>query len=332
VGDDPLSLWRCRECDTTPQEYFAKLLAGVYPGLDHYWRQVSYKNVNIVGSAVVGWYNLSRPRSYYVYDQNGDGFVDLDAQRASDDCTAAADADVFFPNFVGVNLMFNQTLDCCAWGGGTTLNKDGQKRFYRITWEPPWGYANQHVIAHEMGHGFGLPHSSGPYNATYDSDWDVMSGGGKCSPPDATYGCVGVHTISYHKDILGWIPPERKYVATLGSSQTIILERLRRLSSTNYLMAQIPIGGSTTQFYTVEARSPVGYDEQIPHGAIVIHRVDTTRGDRVARVVDNDGNGDPNDAGAQWRPGETFADPANGVTVAVNAKVPGGFSVTISYQ
>jgi hypothetical protein len=97
-------------------------------------------------------------------------------------------------------------------------------------------------------------------------------------------------------------------------------------------MAQIPIGGSTTQFYTVEARRPAGYDKQIPHGAIVIHRVDTTRSDRVARVVDSDGNGNPNDTGARWRPGETFSDPANGVTVTVNAKVPGGFSVTISYQ
>jgi hypothetical protein len=337
TGSQPWVTILCRFADAVnvtpqPKEYFENLLAGVYPGLDHYWRQVSYNNVNIAGSVVVGWYNLPRPRSYYVYDQNNDGFADLDVQRARDDCTAAADADVFFPQFVGVNLMFNQILDCCAWGGSTTMTRDGQRKVYRITWEPPWGYANQDVIAHEMGHGFGLPHSSGPYNATYDSNWDVMSGGGECTPPDVTYGCIGVHTISFHKDLLGWIPPERKYVATPGSSQTIILERLRRLSSANYLMAQIPIGGSTTQFYTVEARRAVGYDKQIPHGAIVIHKVNTTLGDRLAQVVDVDNNGDPNDAGARWRPGETFSDPTNGITVTVNAVVKGGFSVTISSQ
>jgi hypothetical protein len=183
-----------------------------------------------------------------------------------------------------------------------------------------------------MGHGFGLPHSSGPYTATYDSDWDVMSGGGICTPPDATYGCLGVHTISYHKDLLGVVPPARKYIATPGSSQTIVVERLGQpLFSGNYLMAQIPIGGSATQFYTVEARRFVGYDNQIPAEAVVIHKVDTTRSDRVARVVDSDSNGNPNDAGAMWTPGETFTDPTNGITVTVNAVTTGGFSVTLGH-
>ena len=27
-----------------------------------------------------------------------------------------------------------------------------------------------------------------------------------CPPYDPVYGCVGPHTIAYHKDILGWIP------------------------------------------------------------------------------------------------------------------------------
>jgi hypothetical protein len=97
-------------------------------------------------------------------------------------------------------------------------------------------------------------------------------------------------------------------------------------------MAQIPIGGSTTRFYTVEVRRHVGYDEQIPYNGVVIHKVNTTLSDRVAQVVDVDNNGNPNDAGATWRPGETFSDPTNGITVTVNARVPGGFSVTISSQ
>jgi len=337
TGSQPWVTILCRFGDSVnppawPKAYFEGLLAGAYPGLDHYWREVSYNKINIVGSIVVGWYTLPQPRSYYVYDQNGDGFVDLDFQRAKDDCTAAADAAVSFPQFVGINLMFDRSLGCCAWGGSTIMNRDGQLRAYRITWEPPGGYANQDVIAHEMGHGFGLPHSSGPYDATYDSNWDVMSGGGECMPADATYGCIGVHTISFHKDFLGWIPPERKYVATPGSSQTIVLKRLNRLPGKSYLIAQIPIGGSATLFYTVEVRRGAGYDAQIPHNAVVIHKVDMTLSDRVAQVVDVDNNGDPNDAGARWSPGETFSDPANGITVTVNAPVQGGFSITISAQ
>ena len=64
----------------------------------------------------------------------------------------------------------------------------------------------------------------------------------------------------------------------------------------------------------------------------MIHRVDTTRSDRDAQVVDNDGNGNPNDNSAMWLPGETFVDSTNGLTVAVNAQTATGFQVTITRQ
>ena len=122
------------------------------------------------------------------------------------------------------------------------------------------------------------PASSGPYGATYDSRWDVMSDvWGNCPPYDATYGCVGTHTISYHKDLLGWIPSNRRYVAALGTSQTITLEPLDQLASSGYMIARIPLPGTTTRFYTVETRRLAGYDAKLPGHAVVIHLVDTTR-------------------------------------------------------
>jgi hypothetical protein len=322
-----------------PLSYFNGLMSNTYPGMDHYWREVSYDVINIIGSASQNWKTLPMPKSGYMTSTT----VNLTA--LFNDCTAIHNADVYFPNFVGINLMFNGTLDgpCdCAWGGSRTATLDGVTKTYRVTWEPPWGYGNHTVLAHEMGHGWGLPHSSGPYGATYDSDWDVMSGGAKCSPPHPTYGCIGPHTISYHKDILHWIPASRKRTVTLNSSTTITLERLSQPASpTSYLMAQIPIGGSSTLFYTVEARRLVGYDTQVPDDAIVIHHVDTTR-ERPAWVVDADGNLDgdcqtpleesncnPNDAGARWTPGETFVDAANSIQVTVNSSTATGFTVTI---
>lgn len=331
AGPQPWVTILCRFADAsgvTPHGagWFTTLMGASSPGMDYYWREVSYGNVNLTGSVVVGWYNLPQPRSYYV-----DPVTGANLQRLLDDCTAVADADVFFPNFVGINLMFNETLDCCAWGGSSFLNRDGQGKLYHVAWMPPWGYNNQRVLGHEMGHGFGLPHSSGPYNTPYDSQWDVMSDGGTCSPPDASFGCLGVHTISYHKDKLGWIPASRKFVSAPGSSQTLVLERLGEpVSSTNQLMAQIPIGGSATQFYTVEARRFAGYDTQVPGEAIVIHKVDTTLPDRQAQVVDVDGNGWPNDAAAMWTIGETFIDLVNEIAVSVDAVTATGFQVTIT--
>ena len=333
AGPQPWVTVLCRFADepaVTPRtkSWFESLLLGsaTAPGLDHYWREVSYGNVNLAGSVVAGWYTLPQPRSYYVYGSP----LQLNLQRAVNDCTGVADADVYFPGFVGINLAFNDDLDCCAWGGSWNLTRDGQTRTYRMTWLPPWGYENQGPVAHEMGHGFGLPHSSGPYSATYDSAWDVMSGIWlDCPPYDPSYGCVGTHTISYHKDILGWIPAAQRYVAAAGTSQTITLERLGQPTTGNYLMAKIPIAGSATNFYTVEVRRFAGYDATLPGEAVVIHKVDTTRSDRDAQVVDRDGNGDPSDAGSMWLPGATFLDSPNGISVSVVGQTATGFQVTV---
>jgi M6 family metalloprotease-like protein len=334
TGAQPWATVLCRfadEPDLTPKSkaWFDTLMLGSAsaPSLGHYWREVSYGNVNLTGSVVVGWYTLPQPRSYYVYGNP----VQLDFQRAANDCTGVADADVYFPDFVGINLAFNENLDGYAWGGSWTITRDGRTKTYRMTWLPPWGYENQAPVAHEMGHGFGLPHSSGPYSQTYDSAWDVMSGlWYDCPPYDPDYGCVGTHTISYHKDILGWIPTAQKYVAADGTSQTITLERLALPTTTNYLMAQINIGSSATNFYTVEVRRLVGYDATLPGDAVIIHKVDTTRSDRDAQVVDPDGNGDPNDGGAMWLPGDSFFDSPNGIGVSVIGQTATGFQVAVS--
>ena len=336
----------CRFADATdvtphPVSHFEQLMGSSYPGLDHYWREVSYGNISLTGSVVVGWYNLPRPRSYYLYIGENGG-EDFELERAVEDCTAIADADVFFPDFDGINLVFNQQSDADgarSRGGSERLTKDGQTQFYGVTWlHPDHSESYPQTIAHEMGHAFGLLHSSGPYgqddplyrDTTYDSQWDVMSGG-RSLVPYPGYGYLGVHTIAYHKDFLGWIPAGRKYVAPRNSTRTITLEQLAQPGSEGYLMAQIPIGDSPTDFYTVETRLFAGYDDEIPDEAVVIHKVDTTLADRLAQVVDIDNNGDPNDAGAMWTPGEIFTDLANGIEVSVDAARSTSFQVTIAY-
>jgi M6 family metalloprotease-like protein len=323
-GSRPFVSIMCKFSDVSSEpkdhNYFLEMYSGAYPGLDHYWRELSYNTVNLVGSNAFGWYQLPHPKSYYVSGE-------LNHDRAAEDCTAVADNDVNFKNYYGINLMFNSELDGYAWGGGRYMKLDGVTKVWPMTWEPPWGYENITVMSHEMGHAFGLPHSSGNYGKVYDNVWDVMSSSWSFCylTEDPNYGCLGQHTITFHKDYLGWIPASQKIVVdALNSSSLLALS-----GSEKYLMAQIPIDGSYSHFYTVEVRQLNGYDVKLPGSAVVIHEVDTTR-ECPAHVIDMDINGDTSDDGAMWSVGETFDDASSNISVTVLDSSDNGYKVRVN--
>jgi M6 family metalloprotease-like protein len=335
TGSKPWVVLLCKYADnnTAPRApaFFRGLFGNTFPGIGDYWSRVSYGSVNLDGSYVTpSWLTLPHARSYYVGSS-------ANLQALTNDCTGVADASVNFSQFSGVAMMFNGELDGYAWGGMTAVNRDGIGGM-RAAWMPPWGYENQNVLGHEVGHGFGLPHSSGPYNQTYDSPWDVMSAWPPCgSHQDPNYGCIGVETISYHRYILGWLPSTRIFTATAGINQNIVIERLGQPTnpSGSYLMAIVPIQGSSTRFYTVEARRHIDsveytdYEEEIMGNAIVIHAVDTTRGERTAQVVDSDGDGDVKDAGSMWTVGETFTNAGADISISVLSSTSTGYVVNV---
>jgi len=331
AGTQPWVSILCKFADETaepkPLSFFQEMYAGTYPGLDNYWRELSYDTINLAGSVAVGWYTLRQPTSYYVYDVDGDGDDDLDFGRLAEDCTAAADADVYFPDFAGINLMMNSTPFFFYYGGSWRLTIDGVTQVWRMTWIWSGVYGNNlALIEHEMGHGFGLPHS-GTYGGN-DNFWDVMGfGTGWPGIDDPVFGRLGIHTIAHHKDILGWIPADKKLEVGAGGSATVRLERLANPMTDNYRLIKIPIAGSASRFYTLEARKWEGHDAGVPGEAVIIHEVDTNRSP-PAHLLDFDGDILTFDD-QMWTVGETFVDSTYNIEVSVDAATETGFVISI---
>lgn len=329
-GAKPYATILCRFADhmaETPHDraVYQGWAGSSYPGWDHYWREQSGDRINLTGSAVYGWYNLAQPKSYYF--PNGPTNTP-DFGKLVQDCAGAADADVDFPNYYGINTQFSDSAWNFFWGGSWTYAHDGVPRQYGLTWMG--GNSGYAAYGHEMGHSLGLPHSSGPYEAVYDSKWDMMSNEYLYWDAGRTQ-WIPQLTIGYHKDLLGWIPAAQKVTVPMSARRTVQLDRTaQNPATTAFTLATIPLRTDSSRFYTFEARRFVGYDAHLPGEAVIIHTV-TPADERPARVVDADGNGNPNDAGAMWTPGKRFADADNGVFMSVDAATATGFRVTLTH-
>lgn len=349
------------QVEPQPASYFERLQGNDFPEVGHYFREASSGLVDLSGFRVLGWRTLPGTRAAYQRPEGG-----FDLLRALRDATTLANPEVRFPDYSGIHLVFNEApFPHSGYAALKRLHLDGQAKVYGVTWQAPFfGNYSQATWIHETGHTFGFAHSSGPYSATYDSRWDVMSDSFSFFHP--AYQWIAEGTIGYHQQLAGWISPQQRISVGRGETRTLTLQPLsepdppisalptpsaqahlahpdpdlhphRPPTPSTFHPAQplhprlvrLPLDRVGRRFYTLEARTRSGYDAALPGSGVLIHAVDTARADRLAQVVDPDGNGDPNDDGALWTPGETFTDPNHGIAVEIVDAGGGGWSVTV---
>lgn len=304
--------------------------------LGHYWREVSYNKINLAGSSAHGWFTLPQPRSHYVTEENGEDKADL--KKLFADCGAAADATVDFNSVQGVNMMFNGDLDGYAWGGGMCAPLEGRSNFCtRATWNPPWSFSNLAPLAHEMGHGYGLPHSdnSDGDSDTYDNPWDVMSDAWYNAVSDGTYGARPKHINIFQRQRLSWVDGARQQVIVLGDLATrdIALDYAHLAGSGNVQMLVLSLSPQAdpyaTVVYTLEARKREGpYEGALAGDAVIVHKVQAS-GTAYSIDADVPPANRANNEGSMFKVGERWVTPEGSHAVTVKAQTATGFVVTV---
>ncbi len=270
-------------------EYFDTLIFNNSSGsVRHFYQENSYGQLDMTTDqlpSVAGWVRAPQTYDYYVDNNYGtDSPYPNNSLKMCEDVVDLVDASVDFSdydndgdNYVDLVIIVHagrgaeytgNTTDMWShkWSISPRL-KDGVYVYnYTVVpeyWVSP-GDMTIGVIAHELGHAFGLPDL---YDRDYSSQgvgkWSIMAAGSW----NGSLGSSPSHFDAWSKIQLGWVTP------------TVITTNQNDLSipqvETNQSIYKVwATGEAGDEYYLVENRQRTGYDATLPGDGLLIWHVD----------------------------------------------------------
>lgn len=283
------------------------------------------RGVHTFTSETRPWAALPNPLSYY---QANNDLVQLYRQ-----CRTAHAVPIGRKN---VNIILAEEPFPFAIGGQLYENN----QLVRVTWLPPFGWRNLGVAVHEIGHGYGMPHSSNSDGDSfaYDNPWDVMSTTRYAVDLGPGLGGDPAPTNSYHAYKLGWLDGAgQAVIVPPGQSISLTVNHWGAADDSAPYVLLLPLDSPdpryAAQLYAIEARRGSGdagnQQRNLPDAdGVLIYSVDTTRSEPAWLVNHTDQPGD--DTAVVYTVGESFQDPVWQVEVTVTAATADGYTVSIT--
>ena len=286
---------------------------------DFYW-EGSYQKTFLSGNTF-GWFTI--PVSKTICN------VALIAQEADKAATAA-----------GVNLAaYDRLIYLAPQNSCTVTGYNSGPTLPSRTWILSNQF-NDRVIAHELGHNFGLLHSQA-------LDCGATTLGDGCAQPsygdaaDTMGNGVTPHFNAFQKEQLGWLnTPGQPPITTVGTSGSYSIAPYASMGTAAKAL-KVPRGVNPQtgkmQYYYIEYRQPIGFDTVLGSignmtSGVLVHTTDI---DQNIMLLDMTPDSDPTSSFYDIRDsalpvGRTFSDSAAGVSITLVSAGASGATVDVT--
>jgi hypothetical protein len=241
--------------DNPTRPYTVDAVRNVVATTSNFYRENSYGQTWLTAD-VVGWYTI--PLNAATTPAQCDGMVDRIATYAR---SAAAAAGANLSSYT--RFVYGFPGNSCDWWGRATIGGNPSHAWIN-------GSFQFRVLGHEMGHALGLYHSH-----ALDCGSAVI--GGSCGTIEYgdtidIMGSAAGHFNAFQKERLGWLnygvsPP----ITTVESEGTYTIDPFETPANGNPKALKILKSSST--WYYVEFRRPVGFDSFISSNSNVLNGV-----------------------------------------------------------